>query len=81
MPSDCPFNTDSENEKGFFRSKFFWKPFLGIVLGGLAGYLFYYFIGSELGSFSMMSNARASIILGCLVGFWIAGATCKRFRP
>jgi len=80
MASDCNLSPNSKPEKKFFKSWFFWKPVLGIVIGGAAGFLYYYFIGSKLGTYSIASNPKNSIIIGSLVGFWIAGSTCKRYK-
>jgi len=73
MASDCNLSPDSKPEIKFFKSWFFWKPFLGIVIGGAAGFLYYYFIGCKMGTCAIASSPWNSTIIGSLVGFWIAG--------
>ncbi|MBO1265301.1 YtxH domain-containing protein [Proteiniclasticum sp. SCR006] len=43
------------------------KIALGIVIGGLAGYLYYYFIGCD-GTCPISSNPWRSILYGSVVG-------------
>lgn len=55
------------------RKKRAMKILLGIVLGGLAGYLYYYFIGCD-GTCPISSNPIRSILYGSVVGI-LLGAT------
>lgn len=80
MEPDCQGTPKLKHEGKFFLSQFFWKPVTGIILGGLAGFLFYYFIGCKTGTCSIAGNPWNSTLLGGLLGFWIAGSTCYRFR-
>lgn len=49
------------------RRKRIMKIALGIVIGGLAGYLYYYFIGCD-GTCPISSNPIRSILYGSVVG-------------
>ena len=49
------------------RRKRIMKIALGIVIGGLAGYLYYYFIGCD-GTCPISSNPWRSILYGSVVG-------------
>lgn len=49
------------------RRKRIMKIALGIVIGGLAGYLYYYFIGCD-GTCPISSNSWRSILYGSVVG-------------
>ena len=80
MDSNCSVTPKPDPEKRFFKSQYFWKPFTGIAIGGLAGFMYYYFIGCKSGTCAITSNPWNSIIMGSLLGFWIAGSTCTRFR-
>jgi hypothetical protein len=42
--------------KGFFTSGSFWKPFIFVLVGGLAGFLYYYFIGCNSGTCAITSK-------------------------
>jgi len=45
------------------------KNLIGSVIGGLAGYLYYFFIGCSNGSCAITSNPYKSIIYGLVLGF------------
>ena len=49
------------------RRKRIMKIALGIVIGGLSGYLYYYFIGCD-GTCPISSNPLRSILYGSVVG-------------
>ena len=55
------------------RKKRAMKIALGIVLGGLAGYLYYYFIGCD-GTCPISSNPIRSILYGSGVGTILGSA-------
>ena len=55
--------------KDFFTSRTFIKSFLSVILGGLAGYLYFYFVGCKSGTCPITSNPVNSIIAGSLMGF------------
>ena len=40
---NCNTPPKPKSIKEFFRSHYFWKPFLGILIGGVGGYLFFLF--------------------------------------
>jgi len=50
MESDCKTVKKPGNVREFFKSWYFWKPFLGILSGGLLGFLYYHFVGCSSGS-------------------------------
>jgi hypothetical protein len=70
----------SNTIKEFFKSGKFWKPFLGIAIGALAGFLYYYFIGCNSGSCAITSNPYMSIIWGALLGVFLVNSPCARGR-
>lgn len=73
MEKDCKHATKPRSLREFFRSVFFWRPFLGIAAGALLGFLYYYFIGCNSGSCAITSNPYNSIIMGGVFGFLITG--------
>jgi len=44
----------------------------GILIGGLAGFLYFHFIGCNSGSCPITSNPYSSILVGGLMGYLIA---------
>ena len=69
-------NTESNEEKSFFKSWRFWKPFLSLAIGGLAGYLYYHFIGCSSGTCAITSNPYMSILYGGFFGYFIVNSPC-----
>lgn len=64
--------------KEFLKSSNFWKPFLGITIGGLAGFLYYHFVGCSSGSCPITVNPYMSTIWGGLLGLFIVKSPCSR---
>ncbi len=64
----------------FLKSGSFLKPFLGTVIGGLAGFLYYYFVGCNSGSCAITGNPYMSIVWGGLFGLFVVKSPCSRGR-
>jgi hypothetical protein len=60
----------------FFKAKYFWKVVLGVVLGGLAGFLIYYFVGCKTESCAVARNPYATVITGSVLGFIMTCSSC-----
>jgi hypothetical protein len=78
MENNCKVTSKPKTLKEFFKSSFFWKPFLAVIFGGLAGFLYFYFVGCKSGSCAITSNPYNSVIFGGLTGFLFSGASCTR---
>jgi len=50
------------------------RVILGLIIGGIAGYLYYRFIGCRSGSCPITSNPFSSIIFGAIFGGLIASS-------
>lgn len=63
----------------FFRKHL--PLFIGIVIGGLGGFLYYYFIGCSSGTCAITSKPINStiygMILGCLLADFVSGLKKK----
>jgi hypothetical protein len=80
MENNCEVKPNPATGKEFFKSWHFWKPFLGVTLGGLAGFLYYYFVGCVSGGCAITSNPYMSILWGGLMGFFVVNSPCSRGR-
>jgi hypothetical protein len=78
MESNCKTTPRPKSVKEFFKSWYFWKPFLGVILGGVGGFLFFYFVGCKSGSCAITSNPFSSIIMGRFLGFVVSSSPCLR---
>jgi len=78
MDQNCSSTPKPKSGKEFFKSWYFWKPFLGVIIGGLGGFLFFYFVGCKSGSCAITSNPVSSILMGSFLGFFITSSPCLR---
>lgn len=54
--------------KVFIKKYFYTRTFLGIVIGMIGGFAYYYFIGCSSGSCPITSNPYISVLYGALMG-------------
>jgi len=80
MEDNCKANPRPRSVKNFFRSAYFWKPFLSIIAGGLIGFLYFYFVGCKSGSCAITSDPFGSVITGGLLGFLVTSSPCTGCR-
>jgi phage shock protein E len=76
MDNAC--ETKPKNFKELIKSSWFLRPFLGVVIGAIGGFLYYYFIGCSSGTCAITSNPYMSIIFGGLLGFFVVSSPCSR---
>lgn len=53
--------------KAFIKKQF--KNILGILLGGVGGFLYYHFVGCTSGTCPITSNPYMSILFGGIMGY------------
>ena len=63
--------------KELLRSWYFWKAVLGLLIGGIAGFLYYHFVGCQSGTCAITGNPYSSIIFGGLMGLFIVARPCS----
>ena len=80
MDSNSTVTSKPKSVKEFFRSWYFWRPFLSIVIGGLGGFLYYHFVGCKSGTCPITSNPYGSIIMGGLFGFLMVGSIGTKIK-
>jgi len=51
---------------------------IGVFAGGVAGYLYYYFIGCSTGSCAITSRPLSSIIYGVIMGYLVVSVFEKK---
>lgn len=78
MENTCKATPKQKNIKEFLKSWNFWRPFLGVLTGGIAGFLYYHFVGCTTGSCPITSHSYSSIIVGSLLGYLITSGPCTR---
>jgi len=80
MDNNCTAGPKPKTVKEFFKSWYFWKRFLGILIGGTGGFLYFYFVGCNSGSCAITSNPFSSIIAGSFLGFFVTASPCLSLR-
>jgi hypothetical protein len=71
-------NENLNKLKAFLKSWKFWKSMILIGAGGLAGFLYYYFVGCKSGSCPITGNPYMSILWGGLLGFFLINSPCSQ---
>lgn len=61
----------------FFKSWNFWKQVLAVVVGALAGYLYYNFVGCSSGQCAITGNPYMSAIWGGLFALFLVNSPCS----
>lgn len=65
--------------KDFWRNQ--WLKIIGVLVGGLVGYIYYYYIGCVTGTCPITSNPFKMIIIGSLFGFLFFDLFSKKKVP
>ncbi len=76
MENNCEIRPRPKTFREMIKSWHFWKPFLGVFLGGVAGFSYYYFIGCSGGSCAITSSPVMSTIWGGLIGLFLVKSPC-----
>jgi hypothetical protein len=56
-------------------------PVLGVLIGGIAGWCYWYFVGCASGTCAITSRPLNSTLYGALLGFLVAGLFKKEKQP
>lgn len=78
--STCRIEKKPQTFNELIRSGYFWKPFLGVFIGGVAGFLYYRFYECTTAPCSFNSELLTNVGLGSLWGFFIVKRPCSSCR-
>ncbi len=76
MSNTCNTNKETRSWKEYIRSRDFIKTLIAIVVGGVAGFLYYHFVGCSSGSCAITGNPYASIAFGGFFGYFLVNRPC-----
>jgi hypothetical protein len=79
MDPTCEVKKKPKTFKDLITSMYFLRPFLGIVIGGVAGYLYYHYVGCASGSCAITGNPFMSTIAGGFLGFFALNSPSSRY--
>jgi hypothetical protein len=80
MENNCEAKSKPKSVKEFFSSWYFWKPFLTVSIGGIAGFLYYHFVGCVSGTCAITSNPYMSMLMGSFLGLFLVNSPCIRSK-
>jgi len=80
MGNDYENHDSTKGLKTLLKSWLFWKPALAVIIGGLLGFLYYYFIGCSSGTCAITSSPYSSSIMGSMLGLLITNSPCSQNR-
>jgi len=78
MKKDEEMEAKPKQIKEFLTSRTFLKSAIAVLVGGLVGFLYYYFIGCSSGHCAITGSPLGSIIFGGLLGFFIVNSPCGK---
>ncbi len=81
MNNECKVPAKPNSVKEFFKSWYFWKPFLGILIGGMGGYLYFTLVGCKSGTCPITSSSYGTIITGSILGLILTNGGCSTCAP
>jgi LytS/YehU family sensor histidine kinase len=76
MEQNCETKDRPRSVKEFLTSSYFWKPFTGVAIGAMGGFLYYYFIGCSSGSCAITSSPYMSTLMGGFLGLFVVSRPC-----
>lgn len=76
MGNSCEVDNKPRSLKEHLKSRVFWKSIIAIAVGGVAGFLYYYFVGCASGSCGITSNPYMSIAFGGFFGYFLVNRPC-----
>ena len=77
MEENISTEEKTEAKKPFYKTMNFWKPFLGITLGAIAGFSYYHYVGCSSGSCAITGNPYMSIVYGGFLGLFLVKSPCS----
>jgi len=80
MEENCKTTPRPKTVKEFFKSWYFWKPFLGVVIGGGAGLLYFYLVGCQTGTCPITGSPIGTTITGSIFGLILTSSPCARSK-
>ncbi len=77
MENNCEVKPRPKTIKEFFTSRYFLRPFIGAAIGGLAGFLYYHFVGCASGTCAITSSPYMSTLWGGMMGLFVVSSPCS----
>ncbi len=79
MKESCETTNKPKTFNELIRSSYFWKPAAGVIVGGIAGFMYYYFVGCASGTCAITSNPISSVLFGVTLGLFLTNKPSKTY--
>ena len=80
MENTCETNPRPKTFKELIRSAWFLRPFLGVLIGAIGGFLYYHYVGCSSGTCAITSRWHTMLLFGGIIGYLI-GDSIKLKTP
>ncbi len=80
MENNCEVNTRPQTIKEKLKTWSFWRSFIGPVIGSIAGFSYYHFVGCASGTCAITGSPYMSTIWGAAMGYFLVNSPCARGR-
>ncbi len=77
MEKSCETENGPKTFRELIKTARFWKPVSGILIGGLLGFLYYYYAGCSSGTCAITGNPIMSTLFGSAMGFFVVSRPCS----
>jgi len=78
MDNNCEIKEKPSSINERVKTWRFWKPIVSVIIGGLIGYLYYYFVGCTSGTCAITSSPYNSVIMGAVLGLLVTNSPCSQ---
>jgi hypothetical protein len=80
MENSCSVRSKPKSVKEFFTTWYFWKPFIGVIIGLMAGFFYFHIVECTECAWAFTGDTLSSMFFGGLLGFFVTGSPCARLR-
>ena len=77
MENSCEAKQKPKTVNEYLRSWYLWKQVITFVVGAIAGFLYYHFVGCASGTCPITSSPYVSTIMGGLMGLFLVNSPCS----
>ena len=79
MKESCETTNKPKTFNELMRSSYFWKPAAGVIVGGIVGFMYYYFVGCASGTCAITSNPISSVLFGATLVLFLTNKPSKTY--
>jgi hypothetical protein len=80
MENNCEVKPRQGTFKENLKTWNFWRPYLSVTIGAIAGFSYYHFVGCTSGTCAITSSRFMSTIWGGALGYFLVNSPCARGR-